>query len=272
MKITPKRRYLLKLSGIFILFGCIFYPQSVKGQAAHGCQDKIVNWNTQAFQKKNDYKFQIDSKFSSAQENLIRNALKIAVERIQDNEVWQQVKSTYGFAFPTPKTINNSGLCSNLEIRRNILFHQLYYLSVPEANELSATKFPDIEITFRNEPPAEGELGWLGKARYDVVNVYWSNARNRWQKSGSFKVAINAHFLFKNKIYSNSEYWAGIVAHEMAHNLGHRHPKSTHPDYKKYQINVLATAIQNYGQSYAGPSRPRFPVYACNEEYKSEKQ
>jgi hypothetical protein len=240
------------------------YPPMIRAQAAHTCQSRVVNWNVKAVQKTRKYRYKIDPKFSQRQENFIREALKIAVERMQDKSVWQEVKNTYGFAYPTPKSIRNAGFCNSLNIRRNILFHQLYYISVPEGNRLNTTKLPDVQIYYKDEAPPEGKIGWLGKAPYDVVNIYWSNARNRWQKSGHFKISINAHYLFKNEMYSSSEYWAGILVHEMLHNLGHRHPRSTHPDYRKYQINVMASAIQNYGQDSAGPATSGYPVYACS--------
>ncbi len=257
---------------MLVLSFVIISHQTVNAQPAHGCQSRIVNWNVRAVQKKRNYRYQIDAKFNLQQRTFIRRALQIAVDRMQEKSVWQEVRSTYGFAYPTVKTVNNSGFCNNINIRRNILFHQLYYLSVPEGNKLTSRKLPDVKIFYRKEAPKPGKLGWVGKAPYDAVSIYWSNATNRWQKSGYFKISINAHYLFKNEMYSSVDYWAGIIVHEMLHNLGHRHPKSTHPNYRKYQINVMAYAIQNFGQDSAGPAKSRYPVYACSGNFKTNRK
>jgi hypothetical protein len=61
--------------------------------------------------------------------------------------------------------------------------------------------------------------------------------------SGSFAIEINRNYLSRN---SSAEWWAGAIAHEMLHNLGHSHPGvDERSQYgKKWQMLIFEKAIQ----------------------------
>ena len=44
-------------------------------------------------------------------------------------------------------------------------------------------------------------------------------------QEGDFDLEINTHFVNSGGRYNNAEEWASTIAHEMLHNLGHRHPE-----------------------------------------------
>jgi hypothetical protein len=252
------------ISSLVFMF-LIFIPSMVKGQT-DVCQNLKVDWKNigqKAIKKKKAQKYWIDPKFKATERAFIKKALETAVERIQDKEVWQTVKSNYGFAYPKAKTIINSGICNNIEARRNLLFHQLYYLSSTDG--INATsEFPEILIHYRNLPPKRGENGWVGYAYYNRVSIYWDDSTRRWEQSGSFSIYLNKYYLDKQGIYKDVNYWAGTIGHEMLHNLGHQHPDASSAKYQEYQINVLANAIRSFGQTFeATASGLEYPKHVC---------
>lgn len=249
--------YSLILLG-FMLFGV----QNTSAQAHHGCINSVANWSVINVQKKKTPDYWIDEKFTAAEREFIKNALETAVDRIQEKDIWQEVSKTYGFAHPLADTISSSGFCNSIDIQRNLLFHQLSYLSKTTRKD-SQEKFPKIYIYYDNIEPKEGELGWVGYAYYNKVKISWNEEKSDWEREGDFELYLNKFFLKQDGIYKNPDYWAGTIAHEMLHNLGHQHPDALDDTYNKFQINVLANVIRNFGfEATAGDTV--YPKHICN--------
>lgn len=261
MSSVLRQKHFAKIFALLILAALTFYPQATKGKSAIGiigrCTDAIVDWEKKGTES-NSYRRWIDPGFNDAERDLIEKALRIAVSRIQKKSNWEEVKDLYSYAWVTSGVLTSAGLCDEADVRRNLLFHQLYWLSAPNGKNDTTPAFPDIYIRKGYEKPPEGYLGWVARAPYDTVDIFWDWNISEWRLSddSKFDITLNNYFVNAGGIYSNPEYWAGTIAHEMGHNLGHRHPAPSDPNYAKYQINVLDEVIQNDGQSLKG-ERPR---------------
>jgi hypothetical protein len=246
-----------KISGLLLLVLFALYPQPVGGINLTGrCTNAVADWRSKGAGR-NSYRRSIDSRFNETERNLIERALRIAVSRIQKKSNWERVRELYGYAWVTRGTLDSTGLCDEVDVMRNLLFHQLYWLSMPNGENDTSQPFPDIYIRMGYEPSREGYSGWVARAPYNTVNLYWDWRFGEWRLSddSKFDITLNNYHLATGGIYSDPEYWAGTIAHEMGHNLGHQHPSPSDPNYSKYQINILDEVIQNDGHSLKG-SRP----------------
>jgi hypothetical protein len=254
MSSIPRQIHSAKISGLVILVFFAFYPPTSNAKPAFGnCTNAIVDWEKKGTGS-NSYRRSIDPGFSTAEKTLIEEALRIAVSRIQKKSNWEQIKDLYGYAWITSGSLASSGLCDEPDMRRNLLFNQLYWLSVPNGKNDTAPAFPDIYIEKGYEASPGDYTGWVARGPLDTVKIFWDWDIQEWRLSddSKFKITLNNYFVNAGGIYSNPEYWAGTIAHEMGHNLGHRHPAPSDPNYAKYQINVMDEVIQNDGQGYKG--------------------
>ncbi len=264
-----KNKYVKKILisiGFLSLF--VFIIQTAKAQANYNCIDSIANWNTIKTAKKKTPDYWIDPKFTAAEQEFIKKSLVVAVERIQEKEIWQEVSKTYGFAHPKSDTIFDSGFCNSIDIQRNLLFHQLYYLSV-SSQKTGPETFPKIYIYHENIAPTEDDLGWVGYAYYNKVKIFWDSQKNNWEREGDFQLYLNRYYLNADGIYKNENYWAGTIVHEMLHNLGHQHPDISDAKYNQFQINVLANIIRNFGFA-ATAGDMKFPTHTCRSKSTGE--
>jgi hypothetical protein len=254
----PTKRHRAKIYGLTILVLFAVQPQAAQGKAAiFNCTSAIVDWETKG-PGSNSYRRWIDPEFNSAEKDLIEKALRIAVIRMQKKSNWEQIKDLYTYAWITSDSLASSGLCDMADLRRNLLFNQLYWLSVPNGKNDTAPPFPDIYVRKGYEQTPKGYSGWVARGPYDTVKIFWDWDIKEWRLSDDsrFEIILNNYFVNAGGVYSDPDYWAGTIAHEMGHNLGHRHPDASDPNYAKYQINVMDQVIQNDGQSFKG-ARPR---------------
>jgi hypothetical protein len=149
------------------------------------------------------------------EETLLKKAMNIVAGRMQTKRVWQNVydlrPSRY---YITGDVMDNSNLRDTAENRRNLLWHQLYWLSQPPA-------FPNVHLRAFHEKSKV-----LGRARTDLV-IIKSVGCGKIRQSGKFDVQINRYMLASGGVYDDPEEWASTIAHEMLHNLGHLHEKAT---------------------------------------------
>ena len=97
--------------------------------------------------------------------------------------------------------------------------------------------FVPIDITGYNRDSEEWGQGEIG-----TVTVVW-NGPNWPQPRGRFRVRLNRYHLATPGSGSNLNAWAGTIAHEMLHNLGHLHDVG---DYGiSTQINAYAYAVSS---------------------------
>jgi hypothetical protein len=164
-----------------------------------------------------------------------RNAYQIAQQWFIDGQAWKD---------------------SNIEPHptvgpKEMLAEQLSILRLPKSamdEEDEGPPFPPIHIYGFYE---ENDV-W-GRGPLNIVKVIWEKG-NTWRRKGEFKVNVNLFHLGSQVDDGKSPLkWASVIAHEMLHNLGHRHgPDSGPQDYSnKLQINAFHRALFCNG-SYDG--------------------
>jgi len=206
---------------------------------------------------------EIDNRFGTAERMILAQACQLAVERMQSTEIRSKVSQLSGFASLSSSVMSRSHATDTSESRWNLLGRQLATLSLPNGPYDSEPAFPNIYILYGSEAPRGGGSGWLGRAYLDLVTVYWDSAQGEWKQKGKFVLTINDYFVARGQRYSDPNDWAGTIAHEMLHNLGHSHPDSSDPNYSKFQINVLDALVQNYGSEYKGTPWSLVADHSC---------
>lgn len=185
------------------------------------------------------------SGFTSGQQSILKKAVDIAVSRIQERDVWLNTYSQARYALVTTYAFRESHLLSTDENSWNLLWRQLYYLSLPNDADDTTPAFPDIHIRGQYAPPEMGKRGWLGHAPLNKVSIVMTNGAVR--QTGEFELTLNTYYLGRSEFYSDPNEWAATIAHEMLHNLGHRHDDSS-VDYESLQIIALDRAVKANGR------------------------
>lgn len=183
----------------------------------------------------------IDNRFGAKERSIIAKACEMAVERMQLKETRDRLAKQSGYAWLTRSTVDDSNITDNQNSHRNLLSRQLYTLSLPNGPNDVELPFPDIYIQYKYE-----RANWLGRAKYDLVTIYWDSKHKEWKQKGKFLLTLNDYYVGSRR-YSSANDWSGTIAHEMAHNLGHRHPDASDSDYRRYQINILDEIVESYG-------------------------
>ena len=200
----------------------------------------------------NSVNCEIDNRFGATERRILEEACQLAVKRMQSPALRDKVNQQSSFSYLSDSVMSRSHATDSRDSRWNLLRRQLLTLSLPNGPNDSGPSFPDVYVLYGNEQPTGSELGWLGRAYLDLVTIYWDSTDREWKQKGSFVLTINDYFVARGQRYSDPNDWAGTIAHEMLHNLGHMHPDSSNPDYSKYQINVLDALIQNNGYDFKG--------------------
>lgn len=127
----------------------------------------------------------------------------------------------------------------------DILLYQLAALR-------EATQRPTLNIVLSDKPESNA-VGW---ANTDLVRVKFKPETHTVE--GEFKIHLNAQFLGGAGHHSDPYYWAGTIAHEMLHNLGHLHVADREsPQYDRCQLIAHERAVYYNGQYRRGLERPR---------------
>jgi hypothetical protein len=92
--------------------------------------------------------------------------------------------------------------------------------------------FPILRLSGQYDPRG----GWTGRAPIGtVVTDYRTVVQGRTRGNvfvveGDFQVRLNTGLLGSSSFYLGTcpHYWAGVIAHEMLHNLGHEHPANVY--------------------------------------------
>jgi hypothetical protein len=240
--LATRRRSCLKTVAVLILWLTIPHPEP-----AHAV---------------NTAKCEVDSRFSRTETSILRRACDAAVKRLQSEQVRRKVYETARYALISDSVMSRSNIRNTPADRWNLLNQQLLILALPNGANDTEPPFPDIFIEYAHAPERDGR-GWLGRAQLDTVTVFWDDREREWKQKGSFHIIINDYYVARGEKLSDPDEWAGTIAHEMLHNLGHTHPASGDSDWDKYQINVLDEIVQSYGYEYKGAPRKRFSTPTC---------
>jgi hypothetical protein len=187
--------------------------------------------------------------FDEDEETLLTRAMNLVAARFQDKRIWQAVYDSGARYYISDRVMGSSNLIDTSQNRRNLLWHQLYWLSQPNAADDTEPAFPRVVLRASYE-----KSDVMAMARLDKVVVKSNGGTVR--QSGSFDLSINRYHLGAGGRDSDPEEWAGTIAHEMLHNLGHDHSEAGDPDYEDWQIIVFDSAvIRNAGWGGYGPKK-----------------
>ena len=98
-----------------------------------------------------------------------------------------------------------------------------------QMQSLRVMGFPRLSIYGRYDAAAQ----WVGRGSLSTVTAEYASDRGaaaRYFTKGGFTVTLNTAHLGNSRLsYGRSaDYWAGVVCHEMLHNLGHHHPENVY--------------------------------------------
>lgn len=196
------------------------------------------------------------SGFAANDVALLKKAVDLAVIRFQEERIRTNAYSQARYALVTRYAYTNSHLVGANENSWNLMWRQLYWLSQPNGPGDTGPAFPDIEVRGVYAPPSIGSRGWLGRASYNTVSVYMSGQNVR--QAGRFSVQLNTYFFNRSSYYADPNEWAATIAHEMLHNLGHRHDDAR-VDYESLQIVAFDRAVKYNGRYVRAASKvPEF--------------
>jgi hypothetical protein len=182
--------------------------------------------------------------------NIVKQAMWIIDRRFLDIEhVVQNVlclpSSRNAFSFESSAWDNLQPHYPALQLGDNLLWYQLLtirkWMSPPDSRS-GPTVF--IYSAYKDN----NAFAW---GPYSTVTVEGDS--HGYHVSGHFEVYLNFKSLGGSGLNSDPWTWASTIAHEMLHNLGHRHPESANdPTYERRQINAFTSAL------YDGNGRYRF--------------
>lgn len=198
--------------------------------------------------------YDIASDFGRTETEILTSALAIFYERFL---------RTHAMGCPELCTrsasrhiLNSSDFDDNLDTRDYIEAQRWRFL----ANETNGFAFPHVELEY-----AYTDDDWLARAEVGIVKTRPRESGefgSPFPIEGSFKIEVNDFFVNNSNEYShysNPAYWAGVIAHEALHNLGHRHPPSrSDSQYYLHQMIIVEHLVMvgdkvRYGESNPTP-------------------
>jgi serine/threonine-protein kinase len=181
----------------------------------------------------------------SNERGIIRKAMNILHSRFRNMLVASNTYSVLsGGAFVTTEALKAMGYDDSDNSRNLLLWNQLSHLRM--ANKDGKSYFP--RVVFRVD---HAESKYWAHAPLDRVT-----ARSPDSVAGEFITTLNRYHLGARGDGSDPVAWAAVIAHEMLHNLGHRHEDDKYDDER--QINVYQRAVYHNGKYKVGLACPRF--------------
>jgi hypothetical protein len=187
--------------------------------------------------------------FSAAQQQLIAEAMLLLQQRLDCKNVWDNAASLM-----TGSMVDEEYLAKlPIDRTQTDLVLRTQIGALPELDRRGAV--PTLQIhAFTEESSVVGQA-----PRGTVVTKFFKDASYRYtlfRAEGEFHVDLNAYYMSGDRLGRRPEVWAGVIAHEMLHNLGHLHPVGVYEDSN--QIVALEKAIITNGSYRAGTNVYRF--------------
>ena len=184
----------------------------------------------------------IDSGFTSSEQIIIENALQIIAQRIFKPELLENVYRICGKSgyFLDSDVWDRSNLQSHRCVHGplGLLEYQLTCLKIQAEKD----QFPLIHISSFYEPTATSGSGLIGC-------ISCISHRTHFTIEGEFQMKINRYHLnATNRDAADPVRWAGVIVHEILHNLGHRHAVGDYSD--RWQINAFERSFIHDGRYF----------------------
>jgi hypothetical protein len=244
---TSRRTFMLRAA--FTAAGVVITPLVARADYVESITDR--RFREDARHGKGDaetagFQADFDTKFDKAQEQLVIDALWTLYDRIFST----RVTKCYNEAFRKGGySIKGEYLSQQDKVLQQYPASMLaFQLSRLQAGiSAGRFKFPGIVII---PYCLEGGPDW-GRGPVGTVSVTRDPDKSQADSSvsGEFKVYLNRWYLnaTSDKVYRDRNAWAGLLFHEMLHNLGHKHPDASDPGYSRYQINLAQVALSSNG-------------------------
>lgn len=176
--------------------------------------------------------------FTSSELQIVRSAVKLAWQRILDPDVERCTRNVANWELLSRGFLNKI-YGGSFNSRGLFLYSQLAFLRRASRGGV----FPNLKINAYSSDDFSA-----GRADLDLIKVF------KDKYSGSFRIALN-----RNKFYGRGisiSGWAGVIAHELLHNLSHKHPDPGEVGLKvayddDYQINAYHNCVHSDGR-YVG--------------------
>lgn len=184
--------------------------------------------------------YQLHDGFTRNEQIIIENALQIVANRLFKPEVLQnmyRICGTKGY-FLAPGLWERSNLSKHSAHHGKEFLLQYQLMCLKTKGEVGA--FPCINIYpifQRNEVVARGIS----------TCVICISHQSTFTIDGEFRVKINRYHLHSSPRNSSLDVleWAGIIVHEMLHNLGHNHDDLDYTD--RWQMNIFKECFIHNG-------------------------
>lgn len=180
------------------------------------------------------WRFKADGnlKFSSANQALIKRGMNVLSHRIDSAKVWQCAKSNH-----RRWKVNNSGQdITTVERHRGFVrLHEQAFRS---------GKIPSINFLPYNENSNSMGRAYVGgfvKAKF----VETTSFVPMYDFNGQFNVQLNVKNL-NDSYWSDPDVWAGVVFHEMLHQMGYNHDVGVYDD--DMFITVMGDCVESNGR------------------------
>lgn len=204
------------------------------------------------------YNETFDEDFSDAQEVFLYTAIQKAYTGLfADRRVYDCIYRVARTESLDPVKV--SEIHGDAWLRTGKMFQ--YQWGVFSAFVRSNANLPNIHIKYAYDDTTFAG-GW---ANYGKVHTSVDKDTGNYRWHGTFEVAINTAKIGGPQSYEN---WAGLIAHEMLHNLMHAHPSAADVGQaaaysSDFLINAAQSCVATYGRTYANP-----PVHRCGGRIK----
>jgi hypothetical protein len=115
--------------------------------------------------------------------------------------------------------------------------------------------FPKVTLQYGLQENGD----WVARTYPNTVQVHSANSDNfarTGRYSGEFRIQVNDFYVNNRKLgrhYADPMFWAGVIAHEAIHDLGHLHLKRRSDDgYYLYQLTLIEHLVMTYGRARYG--------------------
>lgn len=236
-----------------IVMGSITRRQVLGGSLAAGC-GLLLSGTADAANTSGYYRpirYSIERGFYHMQLPIIKSALGVVAARFLDPRMFRNAKQHYRRWYMG----NHLGFYNSA--------HFEAWFTRTQIAVLQQRGFPPIRVRPRYDSRRNSNGSyWAGRAAVGIVNTYW-NTSSGWYvplTSGTFDITLNSYLVGNSRVLSsfgaNVNYWAGVIAHEMLHNLGHTHPNGVYDQVfiREYENALIYNGRYSRGRSRSCPS------------------
>lgn len=191
------------------------------------------------------FRFYADDEFSGDWMPWLQNAVGAAMRMIAPHVI-ANYKRVYGGGYNLGGGVwdRSNNAVNSIPYWRSYATLLEYQLTILQINDFQ----PPLRIRWAYQP----DQWWWGQANIGTVAVIYHPDSDRVTLEGEFEIRLNAYWATTNDSRNNVDVWGGVIAHEMAHNLGHLHNPGEYDD--RWPINVLDRCV-TYNGGYRGGYR-----------------